>query len=415
MPAAGAGPGDANGAAAGADSPGAEGMHDLVLATGDVDLVAAARLFAEMLAADGAVVFLVDPERRQLEVGAAYPVPETEEPALRIPVGYGVTGLVALNGRPVMIVDDSPRNPAHRRLLGLAPDETISRLVVPAHAMGAAVVAVVAVHRRSSEGFTSQDRERIQRCADLLGLRLYAQGLLGAAEEHRSERDRLIAQAISAQEAERRRIAGDLHDGVTQALASLAFHLSAADTALSTLETSTPAVAGPKAQIEAARRLAGLAYDETRAAISGLHSLMLDDLGLVAALESLTQNVPQLEVEFRGDTAEEIGEVPDHMAAVLYRIAQEAVNNAVKHAEATRAVLSIRRVGDSLVLSVTDDGVGFDAQSVREQTGTVEFGEHYGLATIAERCALIGATLRIDSAEDRGTAVMVELPLTVPR
>jgi signal transduction histidine kinase len=289
-------------------------------------------------------------------------------------------------------VDDSPRNPAHRRLLGLGPEDTISRLVVPAHAMGTAVVAVVAVHRRSSEGFTSQDREGIQRCADLLGLRLYAQGLLGAAEEHRSERDQLIAQAISAQEAERRRIAGDLHDGVTQALASLAFHLSAADTALS-------------------RRLAGLAYDETRAAISGLHSLMLDDLGLVAALESLTQNVPQIEVEFRGDTAEEIGEVPDHMAAVLYRIAQEAVNNAVKHAEATRAVLSIRRVGDSLVLSVTDDGVGFDAQTVREQTGTAEFGEHYGLATIAERCALIGATLRIDSAEERGTAVMVELPL----
>lgn len=406
-PPAGAGPGSAGTTG----SPGAEGIHDLVLAPGDVDLPAAARLFTEMLSADGAVVFLVDSERRQLEVGAAYPVPETEEPALRIPVGYGVTGLVALNGRPVAIVDDSPRNPAHRRLLGLGPEDTISRLVVPAHAMGTAVVAVVAVHRRSSEGFTSQDREGIQRCADLLGLRLYAQGLLGAAEEHRSERDQLIAQAISAQEAERRRIAGDLHDGVTQALASLAFHLSAADTALSALERSTPAVAGPKTQIEAARRLAGLAYDETRAAISGLHSLMLDDLGLVAALESLTQNVPQIEVEFRGDTAEEIGEVPDHMAAVLYRIAQEAVNNAVKHAEATRAVLSIRRVGDSLLLSVTDDGVGFDAQTVREQTGTAEFGEHYGLATIAERCALIGATLRIDSVEERGTAVMVELPL----
>ncbi|HEX6248587.1 MAG TPA: GAF domain-containing sensor histidine kinase [Nocardioidaceae bacterium] len=390
----------------------ADAVHDLVLAPGEVDLETAARLFTEMVDADGAVVFLVDADRRQLEVGAAYPPPETEEPGLRIPVGYGVTGLVALNGRPVMLVDDSPRNPAHRRLLGLGPDETVSRLVVPARALGTEVVAVVAAHRRRSEEFTAEDRAGAQRCADLLGLRLYAQGLLGAAEEHRTERDQLIAQAISAQEAERRRIAGDLHDGVTQALASLAFHLSAADTALSTIEGTAPSVAEPKAQIEAARRLAGLAYDETRAAISGLHSLMLDDLGLVAALESLTQNVPQLEIEFRGDSAEEVGEVPDHMAAVLYRIAQEAVNNAVKHADATRAVLSIRRVGDSIVLSVTDDGVGFDAHRVREQTGTVEFGEHFGLATIAERCALIGATLRIDSAEDRGTAVMVELPLT---
>ena len=389
-----------------------QAMHDLVLTTGKVDLGEAARLFTDMLDADGAVVFVVDTDQRQLEVGGACPAPEPGEPGPRIPVGYGVTGLVALNGRPVTLVDDSPRNDAHRRLLGLAPEETVSRLCVPARVMGKTIVAVVAAHRRSSTAFTEADVVSAQKCADLLGLRLYAEGLLGAAEEHRTERDQLIAQAISAQEAERRRIAGDLHDGVTQALASLAFHLSAADTALSALEAGTPAVAAPKQQIEAARRLAGLAYDETRAAISGLHSLMLDDLGLVAALESLTQNVPQLEVEFRGDSAEEIGEVPDHMAAVLYRIAQEAVNNAVKHAEATRAVLSIRRVGDSLVLSVTDDGTGFDAQTVRQQTGTAEFGEHYGLATIAERCALIGATLRIDSAEDRGTAVMVELPLT---
>lgn len=389
----------------------ADAMHDLVLEPGPVDLTAAARLFTEMLDADGTVVFLVDAEGRQLEVGAAYPRPDGDEPALRIPVGYGVTGLVALNGRPVALAEDSPRNAAHRRLLGLGPDETVSRLCVPARAMAGPIVAVVAAHRRRSEPFTDDDLVRTQRCADLLGLRLFAQGLLGAAEEHRSERDQLIAQAISAQEAERRRIAGDLHDGVTQALASLAFHLSAADVGLAALEESAPAVAAPKAQIKEARRLAGLAYDETRAAISGLHSLLLDDLGLVAALESLTQNVPQVEIEFRGDPPDVIGEVPDHGAAVLYRIAQEAVNNAVKHADATHVVLSIRRVADSLVLGVTDDGVGFDAERVRSEAGSTALGEHYGLTTIAERCALVGATLRIDSAEDRGTAVMVELPV----
>jgi signal transduction histidine kinase len=386
-------------------------MHDLVLVSGQVDLAAASRLFAEMLDADGAVVFLVDQEGRQLEVGAAHPAPESGEPALRIPVGYGVTGLVALNGRPVSLPEDSPRNAAHRRLLGLDPEERVSRLCVPARAMGGPVVAVVALHRRRLEPFTAEDLARTQRCADLLGLRLYAQGLLGAAEEHRSERDRLVAQAVSAQEAERRRIAGDLHDGVTQALASLAFHLSAADTGLFALEGTVPAVAAAEAQIREARRLAGLAYDETRAAISGLHSMLLDDLGLVAALESLTQNVPQLDIELRADPPETIGEVPDHGAAVLYRIAQEAVNNAVKHSGATHVVLSIRRVGESLVLGVTDDGVGFDAEQVRAGAGTSALGEHYGLATIAERCALVGATLRIDSAEDRGTAVMVELPL----
>ena len=163
-------------------------------------------------------------------------------------------------------------------------------------------------------------------------------------------------------------------------------------------------------QIQDARTLARLAYDETRAAISGLHSLLLEDLGLFAALESLASTVPQLDVEFRSDPIERVGVVPDHCAAVLYRIAQEAINNIAKHADAGHAVLSLRRVGDVVVLGVTDDEVGFDVGAVRAPQTTVKRGEHFGLSSIAERCALIGATLRIDSVEGRGTGVIVEVP-----
>jgi two-component system, NarL family, sensor kinase len=386
-------------------------LHDLLLVPGDLDLRAVAGLFTKTFDSDGSIVFLVDPTGHELEVGAADPPGGLDERRLRIPVGYGVSGLVALNGHAVTLVDDNPRNEAHRQLLGLEPGGMVSRMCFPAHGLSSTIVGVVSVHRRSSVPFTDADLARAERIADLVGLRLYAQGLLGAAEEHQSQRDRLIAQAVSAQEAERRRIAGDLHDGVTQALASLAFHLSAADVGLASAEVDDVAVVRAVDEIQQARQLAVRAYDETRAAIMGLHSLILDDLGLVAALESLAQTVPQLEVEFRGDTADQLGPVPDHCAAVLYRIAQEAVNNAVKHAQAQRAVVSIRRVGDALVLGITDDGVGFDVAQVREQAPT-SIGEHFGLASIAERCALIGARLRIDSVEGRGTAVIVELPLT---
>lgn len=280
----------------------------------------------------------------------------------------------------------------------------------PARGLGSAIPAVVSVHRHRPEPFTEVELAEAQRIARLLGLRGHAEELLGASESHRSQRDRLIAQAVSAQEAERRRIAGELHDGVTQALASLAFHLSAAEVGLAGKPESDPHVVDALAQILEAHRLADLAYDETRTAISGLHSMILDDLGLVAALESLTKSVPQLDIEFRADAALSLGDMPDHCAAVLYRIAQEAIQNAVKHADAQRVVLSIRRVAETIVLGVTDNGVGFDVTTVRGQESAAR-GEHFGLSSIAERCALIGARLRIDSVAGRGTAVIVELPL----
>lgn len=384
-------------------------LHGLLLDTAALDIPAVAQLFTEAFDASGAIIFVV--EGNLLEVAGCFPAGGAAERALRIPVGYGVTGLVARSGHSVTLVDDSPRNPAHRQLMRLEEGQHVARLCVPARGVGGVIVAVVSVHRRDQGPFVEADLTRAQRFADLFGLRLYAEGLLGAAEEHRTQRDRLIAQAVSAQESERRRIAGDLHDGVTQALASLAFHLSAAASGLTASDASSSEAL---AEIKAAKDLAGLAYDETRAAISGLHSLILDDLGLVAALESLAQSVPQLHVEFRGETSDDLGAVPDHAAAVLYRIAQEAINNCVKHAEAQRAVLSLRRVGECVVLAITDDGNGFDVGSMRDKRPSELTGEHFGLSSIAERCALLGATLRIDSVQGRGTAVIVELPLRVP-
>lgn len=390
--------------------PDISALHELLLVPGRIDLRAIAGFVADSFDADGALVLLVDDDVDELRVGAAEPACPDAERALRIPVGFGVVGLVALNGHAVTLVDDAPRNADHRRLLGLDGDRTVSRACVPAHGMSGSVVGVVSVHRHEGQPFTEDELHRIQVCADLLGLRLYAQGLLGANEEHHSQRDRLIAQAIGAQEAERRRIAGDLHDGVTQALVSLSFHLSAADRGLSGLPEPDARLRRVADDLAKARRLSDLAYDETRAAIRGLHSLLLEDLGLVAALESLTQNVPQVRVEYRGDDAERIGRVPDHCAAVLYRIAQEALNNVVKHAEARHAVLSLRRVGDAVVLAVTDDGVGFDVRAVRSEAGSAT-GQRFGLSSIAERCALIDAVLRIDSVASRGTAVIVEAPV----
>lgn len=377
---------------------------------------ASAEELATTLAADGVVVFASD--GHELTVDDVWPANPSVAPLLRFPVGFGVTGLVARNGRSALLEEDSPRNGVHRRLLGLAPGQTIARMCVAAVGVEGTVSGVLAFHRSPDRPFTDDDVALATSYAAGVGLRLHAEQLWRAVHRHRSERDRLIEAAISAQEAERRRIAFDLHDGVTTALASMSFHLSAAD--LTVAEVSGCEACGPvaeraRAELRTARELADLAYHQTRAAISGLHSLVLDDLGLVAALESLAQSGsagggPAIDLVV--DDEEAFAGVSDHAAAALYRIAQEALANAVRHARAERVVLSLRRVGDSVVLGCADDGVGFDpAARAAERAGDDDGTQHFGLSSIAERCALIEASLRLESAPGRGTTVLVELPL----
>lgn len=372
---------------------------------------------ARALSADGVVVFASD--GHDLTVADVWPASPVSPALLRIPVGFGVAGLVARNQRPALLEADSPRNPVHRQLLGLGPEQSIARMCVAATGVEGVVAGVLAFHRSTERPFTEDELALATAYAAPVGLRLHAEQLWRAVHRHRSERDRLIEAAISAQESERRRIAFDLHDGVTTALASMSFHLSAADLSVAGVaccDDCGPVAERARAELGTARQLADLAYHQTRAAISGLHSMVLDDLGLVAALESLAQSAAAGEdgpaVDLVADDKEEFAGVPDHAAAALYRIAQEALANAVRHSHADRIVLSLRRVGDAVVLGCADDGVGFDpAARAAERAGDEGGAQHFGLSSIAERCALVEASLRLESAPGRGTTVLVELPL----
>ena len=384
--------------------------------------VPSAEDLARLLDADGVLLFASDGQ--DLTVADIWP-PDPAAAELSMPVGFGVTGLVARNGQPVLLDDDSPRNILHRQLLRLEPQQTVARLCLPLYGLEDRIVGVLAAHRSPRKPFGPADLAAAAPYTAVLGLRLHAEQLWLAVNRHRTERDRLIKQAISAQEAERRRIAFDLHDGVTTALASMSFHLSAADLTVSELAARDLSVGPPpheeferaRAELVNATNLADLAYHQTRAAISGLHSLVLDDLGLVAAMESLVQTAaggddgPSIDLAVDPDAA--LDDIADHTAAALYRIAQEALANAVKHADADRIVLSLRRVGDSIVLGCADDGKGFDpAERRTARAGDAADGaQHFGLSSIAERCALIEASLRIESVPGRGTTLLVELPL----
>lgn len=135
---------------------------------------------------------------------------------------------------------------------------------------------------------------------------------------------------------------------------------------------------------------------------------MLDDLGLSGGLASLARSIPQITIDV--DLAEH--RVPDHIELALYRIAQECLQNVVKHAQATRARLTFALDrsdhGDLARLEIVDDGVGFD--TLEHPLGGDEMGG-YGLLSMAERAEIVGGRLNIRSRPGAGTTVTATIPV----
>ena len=153
-----------------------------------------------------------------------------------------------------------------------------------------------------------------------------------------------------------------------------------------------------------ARELVDLTLQEARAAIGGLRPPVLDDLGLAGGLASLARSIPQVEIDV--DLADT--RLPDHVEIAIYRIAQECLQNVVKHAQATNASLTFSVGEDTARLEIVDDGVGFD--TFENPLGGDEMGG-YGLLSMAERAEIVGGRLNIRSRPGSGTAVTATIPL----
>ncbi len=225
--------------------------------------------------------------------------------------------------------------------------------------------------------------------------------LLVAAADRSAEQGRWIVQA---QETERARLAADIHDGIAQQLVGLLFHLDAGAQAIG----GDPVFAAE--QVGRAQVLAQLAAAETRAAIGGLRPPALDDLGLPAALLGLARDQHDVHV----DTSRVVCAHP--MAApvqtTLYRIAQEALRNVSRHAQAGTALLALDCSPREVRLRVSDDGVGLGPdRPAGDQTG----GHAFGLTAMRERATAAGGTLEVRSRRGGGTTVEVVLRPGHPR
>jgi two-component system NarL family sensor kinase len=271
------------------------------------------------------------------------------------------------------------------------------------------LVGVLNVHTVERREFTNRDVELLSVIGRLIAGALHQARLHRQLVARERAHENFVEQVIEAQEIERRRLAGDIHDGISQRLVTLSYRLDAASRAF-----DDPAAAAE--QLGKARELVDLTLQEARAAISGLRPPVLDDLGLAGGLASLARSIPQIGIDV--DLVET--RLPDHIELALYRIAQECLQNVVKHAKAKTARLTFAvdadggntgkagNAGNVARLEIVDDGVGFD--TFEHPLGSDEMGG-YGLLSMAERAEIVGGRLNIRSRPGAGTAVTATIPL----
>lgn len=215
------------------------------------------------------------------------------------------------------------------------------------------------------------------------------------------QRKRLLEALLNAEESERQRIAADIHDDSLQVLTSAVMYLDLVAKPEITDEQRAKLVWTIRDQLAAAmRRLRKLVFD--------LRPALLDEEGLAPALERFLSEAGSDRQGFTyAVTDDSEAAVPAEVATVAYRIAREAIANSLKHSRAAHLAVALSTQGDTLTITVSDNGSGFDTEH-RPDDGQ----EHLGLRMMQERAGLIGGTVSITSSPSEGTRVVAELPLT---
>lgn len=234
--------------------------------------------------------------------------------------------------------------------------------------------------------------ERFDRLADTFNR------MLNRLDENAEQMHQLSRGIMQAQEAERQRLALELHDEAAQALTSLLVHLRL-------LERAKDPESAQK-QVQALRELTAQALEDVRRVAVDLRPKILDDLGLGPALEWRVDEFNKADGVHATLRVQGLGQrLPREVALIFYRIGQEALSNIANHAQARNVAVTLRCADTLLTLAVCDDGLGFDPTALNTQKA-----HGFGLLGMRERLAMIGGTLEIHSAPGQGTQIVAAAP-----
>jgi signal transduction histidine kinase len=212
----------------------------------------------------------------------------------------------------------------------------------------------------------------------------------------------LVGKLIMAQEEERRRVAYDIHDGLAQTAAAAHQHLQAF------ARHHIICSAEDREELDEALELVRELVGEARQVIYDLRPTVLDDFGLAAAVRLQVAALRAEGVEIRLQESLGDGRLPTEVETTLFRVAQEALTNIRKHAEATKARVVLDRPGNTVRLLVRDEGRGFSPKGATRRNGR---GDKVGLSGMRERVSLLGGRFQLHTEPGRGTTIVAEVEL----
>jgi signal transduction histidine kinase len=286
-------------------------------------------------------------------------------------------------------------------LPGLKDENIISSVWLPLR-VGTAQQGVMAVAYRSYHSFEEREMRLLTSLAEKTAIALANAKMYENLLEREHELKVLSGARVDAQESERRRIAREIHDGLGQILTAIKLNVEI-------MEDSPGLGAEDQKKIKDVKSLLDSVMKEAREISYNLMPSVLEDFGLSPALQLLSERFgAQTGIHVSYFSKTDIGRLDQQMEVALYRIVQEAMNNSVRHGEASQLTVQLSTTETELRMTIEDNGKGMDEAMPtlrRAQGGGI------GLASMRERVNSFNGSLHIDSSVNKGTLVIVELPL----
>ena len=344
------------------------------------------RIAAELTEARYSALGVIDRSGQALDRFVTYGIDDATRATIGdLPRGKGILGVLIADARPLRLDDLTTDS----RAVGFPPNHPPMKsfLGVPVMTRGVAFGNLYLAEKQPGGPFSEEHEEIVTLLA--------AQAAVAIENAGSVQRDAL-RRAVQAQEAERQRLARELHDETGQALTSILLGLAAVERAETAEAARVAAGDLRELVVETLQNVRRLAVE--------LRPSALDDFGLEPALRRLGQTVKEsgaldVQVETRLGSERLLPEVE----TAVYRIVQEALTNVVKHASAQRVSIVVTRMPEKVMVLIEDDGSGFDPD--------VGPGEGLGLLGMRERVQLLDGSLAIDAQRGSGTTLAVELPL----
>jgi len=349
-------------------------------------------------------IMLIDDQTKMLSYRTSHGLSAKYIEEMRFPIGEGIAGKAAQNGRAILLEDiSSDPSAAHPDLI---KTEGLKAFIsVPLRAKDS-VLGVLNVASTMVRQFTRDDMYLLGSIGDQLGIAIEQAKLYKRLEDARKRYQTLLRQAITIQEEERKRIARELHDETSQQLTALALNLQALTEMMEMGNVKDTEI---KAMLKRIHNIAVQAHAEVARLIKELRPTLLDTLGLPAAIRNLAEtNLASrginITTEFKGIEQRRLSAEAE---LTLFRVAQEAMSNVVRHAEAKNAVIRLECNSDECILCIEDDGKGF---IVSEITHIEKDGRGAGLFGVRERVAAVGGKAYVESQPGKGARAIAKVP-----